>query len=54
MRTFFLDLDELIAAGVDNLLQHLTAALQHGVGHATGKVNGVTVIFTVHSFIRTC
>jgi uncharacterized protein YkwD len=25
-----------------------------GVGHATGKVNGVTVIFTVHSFIQTC
>ena len=25
-----------------------------GVGYATGKVNGVTVIFTVHSFIRTC
>ena len=25
-----------------------------GVGYATGKVNGVTVIFSVHSFIRTC
>ena len=25
-----------------------------GVGHATGKVNGQTVIFTVHSFIQTC
>ena len=25
-----------------------------GVGYATGKVNGQTVIFTVHSFIQTC
>lgn len=25
-----------------------------GVGHATGKVNGVTVTFTVQFFIRTC
>lgn len=25
-----------------------------GVGYAIGKVNGVSVIFTVHSFIQTC